>query len=70
MYYLAGTSGEPPQPSLKELNVRNRFSWFAFTSFKFPEVGKLWLQKVWIPKNVCVWEGVGGGERNDDTHTS
>ena len=28
MYYLAGTSEEPPQAILKGLNVCNGFAWF------------------------------------------
>ena len=31
---IAETSEKPPQQSLKGLNVRNRFLWFVWTSFK------------------------------------
>ena len=72
MYYLAGTSEEPPQAILKELNVWNGFAWFdelkaAF--LKFPVADKFTgancdCKKFGYPK--CVGRGVA----IDDTHTS
>ena len=69
MYYLTGTSEEPPQASLKGLNVRNGFAWFdelkaAF--LKFPVVDKFTeancdYKKFGFPK--CVGRGWGGSNR-------
>lgn len=66
VYFLAGTSEEPFQPSLQWLYVWNGFAWVALTSFqmpslKFPEVDNLTeanggYKKFGFPK-MCGGEG-------------
>ena len=69
MYYLAGTSEEPPQTILKGLNVLNWFACFdelKAASLKFPVVDKFTgancdSKKFGYPK--CVGRGGGGNRR-------
>ena len=73
MYYLAGTPEEPPQASLKGLNVGNGFAWFdelKATFLKFPVVNKFTeanydCKKFGFP--TCVGRGAGA---TDDSHTN